>query len=396
MAPYYFDYNATTPVAPEVLKAMEPYFINHYGNPSSSHQLGQVTARALKEARRRLASFLGAAEDSEIIFTSGGTESNNQALRSALAVSPGKKEIITSSVEHSSIRKLCKQLEKEGYSVREIGVDASGNLNQRELFDSLSEKTAIVSLMMANNETGVFFPVEEIGKKLKERGILFHVDAVQAVGKTPIKLKESGIDYLSLSAHKFYGPKGIGALYVRKGAPLTPCIAGGSQERGRRAGTENVPGIVGMGAACEMLSKIIIQENDRLRDLRAFFETQICRQISGVAVSGEFAERLPNTSHIRFKGIESETLLIALDQREMYASVGSACMSGSNEPSHVLKAMGFSDEECRSGVRFSFGKDTTQASLHILITEIKDIVHRLRSVNSNSGAEKLQPKESLV
>lgn len=379
MSPYYFDYNATTPLAPEVLKEIEPYLTRHFGNPSSFYQLGRVTHRALRDARRRVASLLGTPDETEIVFTSGGTESNNAAIRSALFLSGPKRQVITSAVEHSSVRNLARQLQKEGYQITEIGVDGQGCLNLEELKEAVSDQTAVVSLMMANNETGVVFPIEEVGKITKEKGIFFHVDAVQAAGKIPLHLKDSAIDFLSLSAHKFYGPKGIGALYVRKGTPFSPLIFGGSQERGRRAGTENVPGIVGLGVASELAEKKLPEETVRLRRWQAEFESAIRSRLSGVTVSGELAERLPNTSHLRFEGIEAETLLIALDQKGIYASSGSACMSGSRQPSHVLKAMGCTDDEASSAVRFSFGRHTTDQEIQFLVDELSRLVTRLGS-----------------
>jgi cysteine desulfurase len=373
----YFDYNATTPLDPAVFTAMEPYLRGQFGNPSSLHQLGQQAARAVKEARRQAAALVGAHDDSEIIFTSGGTESNNAALRSALQISK-RNEIVMSAVEHSSIRKLCQQLAKEGYMVHEIGVDRHGVLDEKAFEAALTDRVAVVSLMMANNETGVIFPVEEIGKKVKAKGILFHVDAVQAVGKCAIDLKKSAIDFLSASAHKIYGPKGAGFLYVRKGVSFHPLVCGGGQERGRRAGTENVPALAGLGKACQVARQQMALETEKIRGLRNLFETEVQRQISGVSITAINSERLSNTSHICFKGIQSETLLIALDQREMYASSGSACMSGAQEPSPVLKAMGFSDEEAASAVRFSFGRFTTETDILILIQELREIVDRLR------------------
>lgn len=385
MSPYYFDYNATTPLAPEVLREMEPYLTRHFGNPSSFYQLGRAANRALRQARKLTASLLGAADDNEIIFTSGGTESNNTAIRSALSIS-GKKQILTSAVEHSSVRNVAGQLRKEGYQITEIGVDAQGRLNLEQLREAVSDQTAVISLMMANNETGVIFPVEEAGKIAKEKGIFFHVDAVQAAGKIPLHLKDSAVDFLSVSAHKFYGPKGVGVLYVKKGTGFSPLISGGSQERGRRAGTENVPGIVGLGAASEWIQKELREEPARLKKLQVEFETAIRSRISGVTVSGERADRLPNTSHLRWEGIEAETLLIALDQREIYASSGSACMSGSRRPSHVLKAMGCTDEAAASAVRFSFGKYTTEKEIQFLAEELSRLVTHLRSGNGKSHA----------
>lgn len=384
MTGYYFDYNATTPLLPEIFQAMAVYLTDHYGNPSSSHEMGQQAAKALKDARRKTAGLLGAADDSEIIFTSGATESTNAAFRAALHAVPEKREIVTSAVEHSSVRKLCAQLQKEGYVIHEIGVNRDGQLDLGALYNALNDQTALVSLMMANNETGVYFPVEAVGKKIKERGIFFHVDGVQAVGKHRLILREWPIDFFSISAHKFYGPKGVGVLYVRKGIPFYPLIAGGSQERGRRAGTENVAGIAGMGAASEWVLNHMDEDIPRLKKIQQLFETEVKKQIPGVSITGEKSERLVTTSHLCIAGVESETLLAALDQKGIYASSGSACMSGAQDPSHVLKAMGYSDAEAKSAVRFSFGVPTTEASIFILISELRDTVQRLRAMNAYS------------
>ena len=377
MTPYYFDYNATTPLDPEVFEAMKPFFTDQFGNPSSLHQLGQVPARAVREARRRVALLLGA-EESEIFFTSGGTESNNTALRSALALS-GKKEIVASSVEHSSVLKLCRELADEGYRVREIGVDSEGRLDLEALENSLTNETAVVSLMLANNETGVLFPVEEAGKIIAGRGIFFHVDAVQAAGKFPLQMKESSIDFLSVSAHKLYGPKGTGALYIRKGTALKPLMWGGSQERGRRAGTENVPGIAGFGAASEKARRELAAEISRLRKLRDGFEEAVLTEIPGTRINGGGTERLANTSNLRFDRMEAEILLLALDEKGICVSAGSACMSGAHEPSHVLKAMGLSEDEANASLRFSFGRFTAAADVRHLIQVLRETVLQLRS-----------------
>ncbi len=381
MKTYYFDYNATSPLAPEVWQAMEPFFTRHFGNPSSIHQMGKTAARALREARKQVAALLGAADDNEIIFTSGGTESNNAAIRAALAAHPEKKEIITSSVEHSSLFKLCKQLEKEGFRVHYLPVDSEGSLDLEKLKSFLSVNTAVVSLMMANNETGVLFPIEKIGTILTEQEILFHVDAVQAVGKVAIDLKNMPVDLMSLSAHKFYGPKGTGALYVRKGIAHQPLICGGSQERGRRAGTENVAGIVGLGVAAQIVLREL-HEKARLEKLRNQFENALTQKV-GAVIHAEKSERLPNTSHLGFPGVDGEALLFALDQEGLCASSGSACMSGSPEPSRVLKAMGFSDQEANSSLRFSFGRYTTEVEIEEGIELIVKAINRLRALDLN-------------
>lgn len=381
MVTYYFDFNATTPVASEVLESMKPYLTQHFGNPSSLHHLGRIAARALRSAREEVASLLGAAEENEIVFTSGGTESNNAAIRSALISSGNRKKIVTSAVEHSSIGKLCRQLEKEGYPVSWVGVDSNGSLNLEELRHSLTEDTAVVSLMLANNETGVLFPIEKIGAMVKERGISFHVDAVQAVGKFPFILKKCPVDFVSLSAHKFYGPKGVGALYVKQGASFRPLIFGGSQERGRRAGTENVAGVVGIGTASRLVQKDLAQECQRLAQLRDRFEQKICQTIAGVNINGGESERLSNTSNLHVENADGEALLLILDQKGICASSGSACMSGSREPSHVLKAMGFSDEEANASLRFSFGRFTKDSEVDAAIPILEEAVRHLRSID---------------
>lgn len=381
MTATYFDYNATTPIDPKVFQAMEPYFTQHFGNPSSFHQMGQKSAWALKDARRKAASFFHAAEDSEIIFTSGGTESNTTAILSALS-SHESNRMVTTAVEHSSVLKCCQHLVKEkGLRLQVIGVDHEGVLNRQELEEALQEPTALVSVMAANNETGVLFPIEEISRLVKSKKILFHVDAVQAAGKIPLDMERLQADYVSFSAHKLYGPKGTGILYARRGAPLLPLIVGGSQEWSRRGGTENLPGIVGFGKACELLARKMDEEAQRLKDIRDFFEAQAAEKIPAACITAQKTPRLPNTSHMIFENIESEVLLAALDQRGIYASSGSACMSGSREPSHVLKAMGFSDQEARSAVRFSFGKETTREAVTNLVFQLEEIIKKL-SVNT--------------
>lgn len=373
MTSAYFDYNATTPLDLRVFQAMEPYFKEHFGNPSSFHQMGQKTAWVLKDARRKAASFFRVAEDSEIIFTSGGTESNTTAILSALSAHESKK-IVTTAVEHSSVLKCCQLLSKEkGYQLQMIGVNRDGELNMRQLEEALQEPAALVTVMAANNETGVLFPIEEISRLAKSKKSFFHVDAVQAAGKVSLDLERLQADYVSFSAHKMYGPKGTGILYARRGVPFMPLILG-SQERGRRGGTENLPGIAGFGKACELLAEEMNAEIERLKGIRDFFETLILEKIPNVLITAQKAPRLPNTSHMIFENIESEVLLAALDQKGIYASSGSACMSGSREPSHVLKAMGFSDLQTRSAVRFSFGKETTREAAANLVFQLEEII----------------------
>ncbi len=375
----YLDHNATTPVFPEVREAMEPFWGEFYANPSSLHEAGARVARALREARRDVARFLGAQDETEIIFTSGGTESNNFAFRSALFTS-GKKQVVTTAIEHSSVLKLTRALREEGVEADYLPVDGLGRLVREKIKETVSGKTALVSVMAANNETGVIFPVEEIGKELEEKGVLFHVDAVQAVGKIPLVLKDSPIHFLSLSAHKFGGPKGVGALYVKKGTPLRSFIFGGAQERGRRAGTENVPGIIGLAAACRRLEKVLGEETERVRQVRDYFEKKTLRTIPGAQINGDPLCRLPNTSNLAFEGVDSEALLILLDQEGVYASSGSACLSGSPEPSHVLKAMGFPDERAQGTVRFSFGPENTVEEADRAVEFLQIFISRLREI----------------
>lgn len=382
MKSYYCDYNATTPVADVVIEKMLPFLKEHWGNPSSVHHLARIPARAVREARVKVARLIGATRDSEIIFTSCGSESNNAAILSGLAANPAKKEIITSKVEHSATLKFCRQLAKEGYIVHEIGVSQQGFLNFDELRSKLSDKTAIVTMMLANNETGVLFPVDEIGQMCREVGALFHVDGVQAAGKYALDVKQSPIDYLSLSAHKLYGPKGVGALYVREEVPFKNLITGGGQERGRRAGTENVASIVGFGAACDLAMSDLEEEIKRLTEVRNHFEETILRENIGVSVNGDRQRRLPTTSNLQFAGIDGEAFMMALDQRGVCCSAGSACMSGSTEPSHVLKAMAFSDDEANSSIRFSFGRFTKGEDIPEITKIIKDTITFFKTGNT--------------
>lgn len=375
----YLDHNATTPVFPEVCEAMESCWREFYGNPSSLHESGRRAARMLREARRDVAHFLGAQDETEIVFTSGGTESNNLAFRSTLFTQGGR-HVVTTAVEHPSVLRLTQALQEEGVRADYLPVDSLGNLVKEKLSELVSEKTALVSVMMANNETGVLFPVKEIAEDLQEKRVLFHVDAVQAVGKVPLVLKNSLIHFLSLSAHKFGGPKGVGALYIKKGTPFRPLLFGGLQERGRRAGTENIAGIVGLAAACRRLEKVLEEENCRIRELRDYFEERILNMIPGVTINGDSKNRLPNTSNLAFEGVDSEALLILLDSEGVYASSGSACLSGSPEPSHVLKAMGFSYERAKGTVRFSFGPQNTKAEVDHVVQLLSDFTAHLRAI----------------
>src|SRR3989338_774329 len=322
---------------------------------------------------------MGAASETEIIFTSCGSESNSAAIRSALSFSGSKREIITTSIEHSSIRKLCQALGKEGYFVREIGVDSNGRLNMAEFKEALSPQTALVTMMMANNETGNIFPVEEIGLMVKQKGIPFHVDAVQAAAKIALNVKNLPVDFLSISAHKFNGPKGVGALYIRSGVPFKSFIIGGGQERGRRAGTENVASIVGLGMASELAVQNFETQNRHVELIRNKFEKMIQEKIPNISINGGTAPRLPNTSNIQFHGVDGEAMLLKLDQHWICASSGSACTSGSREPSHVLLAMGLDQDQANSSVRFSFGAVTSESDIADAVAIIVQTVEYLRS-----------------
>ncbi len=382
---FYFDYNATTPMALPVFQAMELFLKEYYGNPSSLHQGAREPRRALREARRQLAGLLGTPDENTLIFTSGGTESNNAALRSALATSR-KRRVITSQIEHSSVLRVVLQLEKEGYEVIRLAVGRQGQLDLDELREALTENTAVVSLMMANNETGVLFPVEEAGEIIKARGVLFHVDAVQAVGKFPINLKNSSIDYLSLSGHKFYGPKGIGALYIKPGVAYQSHVIGGSQEHGRRGGTENVPGAAGLGKACELVRQDLQEEIARLGQLRDRFESRILAENTGAEIAGQKAVRLPNTSLMLFQGLDSEAFLYALDGEGLACSSGSACMSGASEPSHVLTAMGYPNDKALSAIRFSFGRFTRAEEIEQAVAIVGRTLARLRALGTQAAS----------
>lgn len=378
----YLDNNATTPVAPQVKQAMEPYLTGLFANPSSLYESGQKVRRAIEESRADIARILGARFEREIMFTSGGTESNNTAIRCVLKAFPQKKTIMTTQVEHSSIKNLCESLAGEGYQIISIGVSKTGSFNWNQFTESLNDDVAIASIMWANNETGVLFPIEEIGKELARRQILFHVDAVQAVGKIPVDLKKINVDYFSLSAHKFHGPKGIGALYVRDSSPFHPFILGGRQERDRRAGTENVAGIIGLGAA----AKLIQEDGDtKIAELRNRLEAGMLKQISDSFINGVSEVRIPNTTHITIPGIEAETFLIRLSGLGIEASSGSACLTGALEPSHVLMAMGHSEELALSSLRFSLSRLTTNEEIDYAIQEIPKLVNELRNDGLHIG-----------
>lgn len=380
MKTVYLDNNATTMVAAEVLDAMLPYFHDDYGNPSSMHSFGGQVAKELAEARQKVAALLGA-DPEEIIFTSCGTESDNTAILSALAVDPTKNHIITTRVEHPAIKVLCEHLAAKGCRVTELPVDGEGRIDIDEYEKNLTADTAIVSMMWANNETGVMFPVEEAAILARERGILFHTDAVQAAGKTPINMKESRIDMLSISGHKLHAPKGIGVLYVRKGTKFAPFLIGGHQEKGRRGGTENVPGIIGLGKACELALRNIETENAYVRSLRDRLEAALLKAIPQSRVNGHRQDRLPNTTNMSFKFVEGESILLLMDQYGICASSGSACTSGSLQPSHVLRAMGVPYTMAHGSVRFSLSVYNTTEEVDLVIDTLPPIIERLRHMS---------------
>ncbi|HEY9825800.1 MAG TPA: cysteine desulfurase NifS [Stenomitos sp.] len=397
MTVIYLDNNATTKVDPEVVKAMVPFLTEFYGNPSSMHSFGGQVGKAVKTARSQVAQLLGA-EDSEIVFTSCGTEGNNTAIRAAIAAQPDRKHIITTAVEHPAVLNLCKQLEKQGYTVTYLSVDAKGQLDLMELEAALTGNTALVTIMYANNETGVIFPIEQIGQLAKEYGATFHVDAVQAVGKIPLNLKDSTIDLLTLSGHKLHAPKGVGALYVRRGFRFRPFLLGGHQERGRRAGTENVPGIVALGKAAELESLHMAEAVVREHHLRDRLEQGLLAAIPDCEINGDRTWRLPNTTNIGFKYIEGEAILLSLNQYGICASSGSACTSGSLEPSHVLRAMGLPYTILHGSIRFSLSRYTTEAEVDRVLAVMPGIVERLRALSpfNSDASDWLQGREEAV
>jgi len=381
MKKIYLDYAATTPCHPEVIEEMLPFFNQIYGNPSSVYQLAQKAKGAIEEAREKVARLLNA-EPEEIIFTSGGTEADNMAIKGvAFANKKRGNHIITSKIEHHAVINTCKWLEKQGLKVTYISVDKFGVIDLDELRKSLTDKTILISIMHANNEVGTIEPIQEIAKIARERGIYFHTDAVQTAGKVPIDVKESGIDMLSLSGHKLYGPKGIGALYVRKGVKISPLIHGGHHERNRRAGTENVPGIVGLGKACEIASKEMANEEKRLRELRDKLYKGLNERIDDIILNGHPHRRLPGILNICVKYVEGESMLINLDLEGICVSSGSACTSGSLEPSHVLLAMGVPAEVAHGSLRFSLGRNTTQKDIDRVISVLPSIVEKLRAIS---------------
>ncbi len=380
MKTVYFDNNATTKVADEVFEEIKSYFCELYGNPSSMHTFGGQVGIKIREAREKVAVLLGC-DPSEIIFTGCGTESDNTAIKGTLAAYPNKRKVITSRVEHPAVLSVCRDLENHGYTVVEIPVDKKGRLDMSALENQLDDDIALVTIMFANNETGTIFPIEKIAEIVTSRGIVFHTDAVQAVGKIPIDLSKNSIDLLSISGHKLHAPKGIGVLYVRKGTRLTPFVLGGHQEGGRRAGTENVPGIIGLGRACELAMQNFDEENKKVKYLRDKLEKAILEKCPDCMVNGDPENRLPNTSNISFEFIEGEAILLMLDKFGICASSGSACTSGSLEPSHVLRAMGVPFTAAHGSIRFSLSRYNTEEEIDYAIEKIPPIISRLRELS---------------
>lgn len=378
----YLDNNATTKVAPEVVDAMLPYLSEYYGNPSSMHSFGGDVAAEIKQARQNIANLIGAETPDEIIFTSCGTESDGTAIRAAIESNPDKKHIITSRVEHPAIKNLYETLSKKGYRVTFVPVDHEGRLDLDYFYQSLDDETAIVSLMWANNETGVIFPVEELSREVKDRGAVFHTDAVQAVGKFPIDVKTTGVDMLSLSGHKFHAPKGIGVLYIRKGTKFSPYMIGGHQEHGRRGGTENVASIVALGKAAEMAIKHLDGNGyAQIGKLRDKLEATLLKQIPQSMVNGDCEHRLLNTTSVAFEYVEGEAILLMMNEHGICASSGSACTSGSLEPSHVLRAMGVPFTAAHGSIRFSLSRYTTEEEIDVVIEKMPPIIKRLRGMS---------------
>ena len=383
----YADNNATTCVAPEVFEAMRPYLCEKYGNPSSIYTFGGELAADIERARIEVAELLGASwrnnlgQATEIIFTSCGTESDNAALRSALEVQSGRRKIVTSKVEHPAILNLCRELEREGYTVETIGVDGDGRLDMSALERAVDSETALVTLMWANNEIGNIYPVEEVARIAHRAGALFHTDAVQAAGKVPMNMSESEIDMLSISGHKLHAPKGVGVLYVRRGVRFRPFIIGGHQEKGRRGGTENVASIIGLGKACELARKGMAEEIAHVKKLRDRLEAGIAERIPAIRINGDKSSRLPNTSSISFEYIEGEAILLLLDQHGICASSGSACTTGSLEPSHVLRAMGLPYTAAHGTLRFSFSRYNTVEEVDRIIEVLPSVISTLSKMS---------------
>jgi cysteine desulfurase len=377
MRTIYLDNNATTAVLPDVLNEMIPYLKELYGNPSSIYSFGRDLYYKMEYSREKVASLIGA-DPEEIIYTSCGTESDNAAIRSAINSNAEKRHIITTQVEHPAVLNLVKYLERKGYRATYLPVDRAGRLDMGAFMDALDDDTAVVSMMYANNETGVIFPVEKVGAICRERGILFHTDAVQAAGKVPIDVKKLSVDMLSISGHKLHAPKGIGVLYVRKGCKFFPYLLGGHQEHGNRAGTENVASIIALGKACELAIENIEFERTNVARLRDLLEFNLMNKCQDIFINGHDTERLSNTSSISFSNIDSETVLHRLDKYGIYASAGSACSSGSSEPSHVLRAIGVPETAIHGSLRFSLSRYTTEEEILTVIDILPEMINELR------------------
>lgn len=377
----YFDHNATTPVLEEVFEAMVPFLKDQWGNPSSIHWAGRGTRKAVEDAREAVSALLGCAP-LELIFTSSGTEGDNHAIKGLAWAQKSKgNHIITTKVEHPAVLSTCKQLQKEGFEVTYLDVDKDGLIDLDALKAAITPKTILISVMYANNETGVIFPIKEIGQIAKERGVAFHTDAVQAAGKIKIDVAELNVDLLTISGHKLYAPKGVGALFIKRGTRLVPIIHGGHQERNRRGGTENVAGIIAMGKAAEIAKRDMEKETEHLKALKERLEKGMAERVPHIKVNGHADRRLPNTSNISFEFVEGESLLLNLDMKGIAASSGSACTSGSLEPSHVLVSMGLSHELSHGSVRFSLGKSNTTEEVDYLLEIMPPIVERMRSMS---------------
>lgn len=380
----YLDHAATTPVRKEVLQAMLPFFQESFGNPMGLYQEGQLTRNAVEAARGKLAGLIGARKE-EICFTGSGTEADNWALIKGAASRREKgRHIVATAVEHHAVLEPCRYLEKQGYDITYIQPDQTGRIRAEQVLDAVRDDTCLVSCMMANNETGAIMPIDEIGRRLKETDILFHVDAVQALGKIPIDLSRTQVDLMSFSAHKIGGPKGTGALYINSRASVAPFLLGGQQERGRRAGTENVPGIVGFGEACAIAQAHLAEQNNHLRKLRALFVSELNHQLDGVSFHGAGADPgesyLPGIVNAAFHGVQAESLMILLDMQGIAVSAGSACMSGAGLPSHVLAAMGLDRTEIDASIRFSFGYENTEEEIVRAVSVLSECTKRLRSL----------------
>lgn len=380
MKEIYVDHSATTYVKKEVLEEMLPYFTDKFGNASSQYSVGREAKKAVDTARKKVAQAINAEAD-EIYFTASGTEADNLVLKGIAHANKGKKNhIITSKIEHPAVLNTCKSLEKEGYKVTYLNVDKEGSIKLEELRNSITEDTFLISIMTANNEIGTIQKIEEISKIAKFKGVLFHTDAVQAIGNVDIDVKKLAIDALSMSGHKFYGPKGVGALYIRKGIDFTPIIHGGHQEKSKRAGTENVPAIVGIGKAIELAKLNIEEYNKKLIELRDYTIERLLKEIPEVCINGDLNSRLPGNVNISIKGVEAQSLLLMLDMKGICASSGSACTSGTLSPSHVLKAIGLSDDYAKGTLRISYGDKNTMEDAKNIVDILKEIVEELRNM----------------